>query len=84
MGLALQKHVSVATAAFVVLALATVSFDGFQDTETWVNMRTDMLSFATSDVVDTVALALAPGAVWHRLSGVRVGDKDTVPRRSRP
>ena len=59
-GLALQKHVSVATAAFVVLALATVSFDGFQDTETWANMRTDMLSFATSDVVDTVALALAP------------------------
>ena len=59
-GLALQKHVPVATAAFVVLALATVSFDGFQDTETWANLRTNMLSFATSDVVDTVALALAP------------------------
>ena len=65
-GLALQErqlkagHVKVATAAFVVLALATVSFDGFQDTETWANLRTDMLSFATSDVVDTVALALAP------------------------
>ena len=59
-GLALHYRVSVATAAFVVLALATVSFDGFQDTETWANMRTDMLSFATSDVVDTVALALAP------------------------
>ena len=59
-GLALQKHVSVATAAFVVLALATVSFDGFQDTETWANLRTEMLTFATSDVVDTVALALAP------------------------
>ena len=59
-GLALQERVSVATAAFVVLALATVSFDGFQDTETWANLRTDMLSFATSDVVDTVALALAP------------------------
>ena len=53
-------HVKVATAAFVVLALATVSFDGFQDTETWVNMRTDMLSLTTSDVVDTVALVLAP------------------------
>ena len=59
-GLALHYRVSVATAAFVVLALATVSFDGFQDTETWANLRTDMLSFATSDVVDTVALALAP------------------------
>ena len=59
-GLALQKRVSVATAAFVVLALATVSFDGFQDTETWANLRTDMLSFTTSDVVDTVALATAP------------------------
>ncbi len=59
-GLALQERVSVATAAFVVLALATVSFDGFQDTETWANLRTDMLSFTTSDVVDTVALAVAP------------------------
>ncbi len=59
-GLALQQRVSVATAAFVVLALATVSFDGFQDTETWANLRANMLSFATSDVVDTVALALAP------------------------
>ena len=77
-GLALRErqlkagHVKVATAAFVVLALATVSFDGFQDTETWANLRTHMLSFATSDVVDTVALALAPalfavvylGFVW--------------------
>ena len=59
-GLALQERVSVATAAFVVLALATVSFDGFQDTETWVNMRTNMLSVASSDVVDTFALVLAP------------------------
>ena len=59
-GLALQQRVSAATAAFVVLALATVSFDGFQDTETWANLRTDMLLFATSDVIDTVALALAP------------------------
>ena len=65
-GLALQEsqlkagHVKVATAAFVILALATVSFDGFQDTETWVNMRTNMLSVASSDVVDTVALVLAP------------------------
>ena len=55
-----KNRVSVATAAFVILALATVSFDGFQDTETWVNLRTSMLSFSTSDVVDTVALALAP------------------------
>ena len=59
-GLALQRRVSLPTAAFVVLALATVSFDGFQDTETWTNLRANMLSLTSSDVVDTVALALAP------------------------
>ena len=59
-GLALQRRVSLPTAAFVILALATVSFDGFQDTETWTNLRANMLSLASSDVVDTVALALAP------------------------
>ena len=59
-GLALQERVSVATSAFVILALATVSFDGFQDTETWADLRTNMLTMAGADVVDTVALAIAP------------------------
>ena len=49
-----------ATAAFVILALATVSFDGFQDTKTWADLRTAMLEFASLDVVDTLALAAAP------------------------
>ena len=59
-GLAIQERVPAATAAFVVLALATVSFDGFQDTQTWAGLRTQILSFATADVVDTVALAIVP------------------------
>ena len=59
-GLALQRRVPVATAAFVILALATVSFDGFQDTKTWADARTAMLAFASLDVVDTLALTAAP------------------------
>ena len=88
-GLALQErqlkagHVKVATAAFVVLALATVSFDGFQDTETWANMRTEMLTFATSDVVDTVALALAPALFAIVYLGFVWANQDAVTRRSR-
>ena len=59
-GLALQERVPLATAAFVILALATVSFDGFQDTKTWADLRTAMLAYASLDVVDTLALAAAP------------------------
>ncbi|MCY4653822.1 MAG: hypothetical protein OXC95_11735, partial [Dehalococcoidia bacterium] len=36
-GLAVKQRISVAMAAFVILTLATVSFDGFQDTETWAS-----------------------------------------------
>ena len=59
-GLAVKQRVSVAMAAFVVLALATVSFDGFQDTEAWASWRADMLSVTTTDVIDTLGLAAAP------------------------
>ncbi len=59
-GLALPRRVSGAMAGFVLLALASVSFDGFQDTETWANFRADMLAVASADVVDTLALAAAP------------------------
>ena len=59
-GLALLERVPLATAAFVILALATVSFDGFQDTKTWAGLRTAMLAYASLDVVDTLALAAAP------------------------
>ena len=59
-GLAVKRRVSVATAAFVILTLATVSFDGFQDTETWASWRADLLSVTTTDVVDTLGLSAAP------------------------
>ena len=59
-GLALPKRISTGTAAFVILALAAVTFDGFQDTETWTNLRTDLTAVTTVDVIDTVALIAAP------------------------
>ena len=59
-GLAVKRGVSPAMAAFVILTLATVSFDGFQDTETWASWRVDMLTVTTTDVVDTLGLAAAP------------------------
>ena len=59
-GLAVKQRVSVAMAAFVILTLATVSFDGFQDTETWASWRADLLTVTTTDVVDTLGLFIAP------------------------
>ncbi len=59
-GLAVKRNVSPAMAAFVILTLATVSFDGFQDTETWASWRADMLTVTTTDVVDTLGLVAAP------------------------
>ena len=59
-GLALKERVSTATAAFVILVLSSVTFDGFQDTQTWAGWRADMLAVASADVVDTLALAAVP------------------------
>ena len=59
-GLAVKRHISIAMAAFVILTLATVSFDGFQDTEAWASWRTDLLTITTTDVVDTLGLSIAP------------------------
>ena len=59
-GLAVKHHVSAAMAAFVILTLATVSFDGFQDTETWASWRADLLTITSTDVVDTLGLAIVP------------------------
>ena len=59
-GLAVKHHISIAMAAFVILTLATVSFDGFQDTETWASWRADLLTITTTDVVDTLGLSVAP------------------------
>ena len=89
-GLALQErqlkagHVKVATAAFVVLALATVSFDGFQDTETWATMRTSHAVVRDLGRGRHGRARARPCAVCHRVSGVRVGDQGAVSRRSRP
>ena len=60
MGLAVKHHVSAAMAAFVILTLATVSFDGFQDTETWASWRADLLTITSTDVVDTLGLVIVP------------------------
>ena len=59
-GLLVKQRISVAMAVFVILALATVSFDGFQDTEAWASWRADLLTLTTTDVVDTLGLAAAP------------------------
>ena len=83
-GLALQTRVPTAVAAFVILALATVTYDGFQDTETWTDLRTSLLMVTTVDVVDTAALVAAPlvfAAVYLTFSsGVRwlSGERSTV------
>ena len=89
-GLALRERVSTATAAFVVLALSSVTFDGFQDTQTWAGWRADMLTVASADVVDTLALAAVPlifvvvylGFSWgiRAASGERSGVTTTARR----
>ena len=60
MGLALQRRVPFGAAAFVILALATVTFDGFQDTQTWEGFRSSLAASVGLDAVDTLGLALAP------------------------
>ncbi len=59
-GLLVKQRISVAMAAFAILTLATVSFDGFQDTEAWASWRADLLTITTTDVVDTLGLAAVP------------------------
>jgi hypothetical protein len=58
--------VSTATAAFVVLALATVTFDGFQDTPTWANIQKTALDLSENwggnplDTIGTIGLVFVP------------------------
>ena len=66
-GLAHPGRVSTATAAFVVLTLATVTFDGFQETPTWVDIQSAVFSGAESvfgsnaiDAIDTLGLVVVP------------------------
>ena len=65
-GLARRPKVSTATALFVVLALATVTFDGLTATPTWVDFQTsvystlDRLGGNTVQVIDTLGLLMLP------------------------
>ena len=65
-GLAHPQRVSTATAIFVVLALAAVTFDGFQETPTWVDIQTVVFPVASAfganpiDVIDTLGVVLFP------------------------
>ena len=66
-GLAHPTRISLATAAFVVLALATVTFDGLTATPGWVDFQNEVYSTATSifgtnalDAIDTVGIILLP------------------------
>ena len=66
-GLAHPARVSMAAAAFVVMALATVTFDGLVSTPGWADFQNEVDSTATSifgtnalDAIDTVGLVLLP------------------------
>ena len=67
-GLANPGRVSTATAFFVVLALATVTFDGLTATPLWARLQRAILSAAdtfgsnTGEVLDTFGLVLLPVA----------------------
>jgi hypothetical protein len=87
-GLTLPRRVSTATAVFVVLALAKVTFDGFQDTPIWANIQEYAIDISEAwdgnplDIISTVGLILAPllfglvylGFSWaiRRLAGTKM------------
>lgn len=93
-GLTLPRRVSTGMAVFVVLALATVTFDGFQDTPTWMNIQTSVVDLAENwignplDTIGTVGLVLVPllfglvylGVAWgiRRLAGVGTSVADVA------
>ena len=84
-GLTLRTRVSTATAGFVLLALATVTFDGLSETPVWFDFRNTAYSAATVfgrhavAAIDTLGIVLLPltflavylGVSWAvgRLSG---------------
>ena len=65
-GLVNPGPVSTATAVFVVVALATVTFDGFTATPTWSDIQSALFDIAsvfghsTRDAIDTAGLILLP------------------------
>lgn len=85
-GLAPAETVSMSTAIFVVLALATVTFDGLQETPTWVVVQTAMirsfpfLGSGAIDIIDSLGVVLVPAlflAVYLLFaSGIRLFSKD--------
>jgi hypothetical protein len=75
-GLTLRMNVSTATAGFVLLALATVTFDGLSETSVWFDFRNFTYSAATVfgrhavSVVDTLGMLLVPLTFLTFYSGV--------------
>jgi len=85
-GLAPSETVSTSVAIFVVLALATVTFDGLQETPTWVVVQTAIirsfpfLGSGALDMIDSLGIVLIPAlflAVYLVFaSGIRKLSKD--------
>ena len=95
-GLANPGRVSTATAVFVVVALATVTFDGFTATPTWGDIQSALFDIAsvfghsTRDAIDTAGLILFSvvfltvylvfSAAIRQLSGERATVSDVARR----
>lgn len=86
-GLAPAETVSMSTAVFVVLALATVTFDGLQETPTWVAVQTAVIrSFPflgrnAIEIIDSLGVVLVPaiflGVYMVFASGIRLLSRDS-------
>lgn len=64
-GLARLGRISTATLVFVVLTLATVTFDGLNETSAWNSVQRffqDRMGFGVADAVNTVGLLAVPAA----------------------
>jgi len=95
-GLVNPGRVSTATAVFVVVALATVTFDGFTATPTWGDIQSALFDIAsvfghsTRDAIDTAGLLLLSvvfltvylvfSAAIRQLSGERATVSDVARR----
>lgn len=66
-GLLRNERVSVSHVAFVLLMLATVSFDGFTATSTWASILNDMYSYLSFLGGQAVTGAQTAGLVWFVL-----------------
>ncbi|MBM3944639.1 MAG: hypothetical protein FJ317_04005 [SAR202 cluster bacterium] len=65
LGLARPDRISVSTLFFVVLALATVTFDGLNETSAWNSVRRvfiDPMGAFGGDLIDTLGLLAVPAA----------------------